>query len=659
MTIERPKTTALLFALLGALIALKSYIDVDNDLFFHIVEGRRIVTEGRIPLAEDMSFTAAGQPMVATEWLGQAAVYLVFQAAGYNGLVVYHTLLVTAALCLLWLTLSGAAWEVRAFLLALTASGLMCFYSVRIHYYTFLFFSAFLYWTRRWEEGAAWAPWAMAAALMPWANTHGGFMAGWAVLAAVACLDAWRSRRLSALAPLAAGTAACCVHPSGVTAFVYPIWFLFRAPPGRSMILEWKPVDFTEAPALAWLAMVACLVWAGVGSVRTRFPWSLLTLGLLAEALRGRKLIPLFLFAAAATLGTRAQGRGPLPEEGSPGRGPAGPGARRLLAAAAALIALSMGAVVLSRLSALSFPDPAASWERAYPKAAVELIARRHAGRRLFHTYAWGGYLIYKLHPGTKVFIDGRLEPYWDLLEKDYRTLVEGGPGWRELLEKHRVEVVLIKPTVMLAHLLVREKGWKPVYSDKTAIVFVRAGLDAPAARPRHPTPGHPARRGSRGKAAAKSTAEVRRPWTRRPFLCRFSGTTRNASHEDHPTPARAGIPRGAPVRRGLLGRHLHPALRRRRPARALHRVHRPAHVAVLQEGAQGLPVGLLPRQGGRDPPGRQDRLGLRGLDPHRWLGQQDHDELHQPRGRALQVRAPDATRATSSAARTRSLRSP
>ncbi|MBI5624757.1 MAG: hypothetical protein HY924_13340 [Elusimicrobia bacterium] len=465
MTPDRPRAAALLFAFLASVIAVKSYLDVDNDLFFHLVEGERIVTQGRMPLSEDLSFTAAGTPMVATEWLGQAVIHLVFRLAGYHGLVAFHTTPVTAALFLLWLTLEGAPYGARLFLLALTAMGLAGFYSVRIHYYTFLFFSAFLYWTRRWEDGASWAPWAMAGALLPWANTHGGFMAGWLVLAAVCGLDLWKSRSARSLLPLAVGTLACCLHPSGFKAFVYPVWFLFQAPPGRSLIMEWKPVDFTEKAALAWLAMIACLAWAGVGSVKTRFPWHLLTLGLLAEAVRGRKLIPLFLFAAAATLGLRSRAASlrPWQEKG--------------LRAGGLATLLCLGWVVLARARSLPFPDPAAAWERGFPKAAVELVGRRYQGRRLFHTYGWGGYLIYKLSPATKVFIDGRLEPFWELLAKDYKTINEGGPGWRDLMKKHDIEVVLIQPTSMLAHLLAADPGWKPVYSDRMSILFSRADV--------------------------------------------------------------------------------------------------------------------------------------------------------------------------------------
>ncbi|MFA6317012.1 MAG: hypothetical protein WC943_06300 [Elusimicrobiota bacterium] len=457
-----PKLTLGLFAVLAGVIAVKSYLDVDNDLFFHLVEGERIVEHGRIPLEEDLSFTAAGQPMVATEWLGQAVMHILFRAAGYHGLVIFHTMLVVGGLLLLWRTMEGASPGSRAFLLALTTMGLLPFCSVRLHYYTFLFFSAFLYWTRRWEEGASWPVWAMAASLLAWANIHGGFMAGWAILAAVCGLDLWKTRKAWSLAPLAAGTLACCIHPSGVKAFVYPIWFLFKAPPGRSLILEWLPVDFTEKPALAWLVMIACLAWAGIGSLKTRFPWALLTIGLLVEALRGRKLIPLFLFAAAATLAART--RQALPE----------PWMERSLRAGALVILLAFSWVVLRRAPALSFPDPAAGWERGYPKAAVEMIGRDYAGRRLFHTYAWGGYVLYKLSPGTKDFIDGRLEPFWEVLDKDYRTINEGRPGWRAVMEKHGIEVALIQPTSMLAHNLVADPAWKPVFSDRMAIMFVR-----------------------------------------------------------------------------------------------------------------------------------------------------------------------------------------
>ncbi|MBI5209643.1 MAG: hypothetical protein HY927_06710 [Elusimicrobia bacterium] len=501
MSVERPRTIACVFAALGILIALKSCQEVDTDLFFHIKEGERIVTQGRLPLVEDYSFTAAGRPMIATEWLAQAVIYAVFRVSGYGGLVLYHTALLLATLLILWRLLGRASpWGARLFLLALTAFGLVNFYSVRIHYYTFLFIAAFLYWIRRWEEGEAWPPWAMAASLLPWANMHGGYMAGWVMLGAVCLLGTRRGGSLSALRPWAAGTAACCIHPSGVTAFVYPIWFLFSAPASRSLVLEWTPVNFTEVTAIPYAIALVCIAWTGLKGLENPFPWGGLTLAFMVVSLRGRKLLPLFLLSAAATLGLKAE------------RHPPGPREERLLTGGAALLLAALGWVVLSRAGSLSWPNPAADWERGYPRAPVEMLAQRYPGRRLFHSYDWGGYLIYKLSPGTKVFVDGRLEPYWDILGKDYRPLIEGAPGWQGLLERHRIETVLIKPYTRLAHFLVEDKAWRAVYSDPMAILFVR---DLPA--PGVSDAGVPLRSGREGglhpaKPAGKPAAPARQP---------------------------------------------------------------------------------------------------------------------------------------------------
>jgi len=45
--------------------------------------------------------------------------------------------------------------------------------------------------------------------------------------------------------------------------------------------------------------------------------------------------------------------------------------------------------------------------EWVFPRGAVEFLERNPLPGRLFHVYAWGGYLLYRL-PDRPVFIDGR-----------------------------------------------------------------------------------------------------------------------------------------------------------------------------------------------------------------------------------------------------------
>ena len=174
---------ALFFAAWGAVFSVKILAEVDPDLFFHLKEGQRIVRDGRFPLHEEYSFTAKGRDMVATEWIPQAAGWVLFDAAGYPGVAFFHALLLLASLIALYrATGSALPGELRILLIALAAFGYMNFCAARVQAYTFLLFSLFLLWTRAWEEGSEAAPWAMAVALGFWANMLGVFMAGWFLL---------------------------------------------------------------------------------------------------------------------------------------------------------------------------------------------------------------------------------------------------------------------------------------------------------------------------------------------------------------------------------------------------------------------------------------------------------------------------------------------
>ena len=51
----------------------------------------------------------------------------------------------------------------------------------------------------------------------------------------------------------------------------------------------------------------------------------------------------------------------------------------------------------------------------------------------------------------------------------------EARPGWRDALDSWRIQAVLVPPNVRIAHALVADKGWRPVYSDPKAIIFIRA----------------------------------------------------------------------------------------------------------------------------------------------------------------------------------------
>ncbi len=108
----------------------------------------------------------------------------------------------------------------------------------------------------------------------------------------------------------------------------------------------------------------------------------------------------------------------------------------------------------------------------------------------MLSSYDWGGYLIYKLAPDNKIFVDGRLDPYWTLLD-DYGALIEAAPRWRALADAYGVEVALLPSDAPLARALARDPGWKLAGADSRAVLYARRDLAA-AVPPKTEAPQRP-----------------------------------------------------------------------------------------------------------------------------------------------------------------------
>src|SRR4051812_32355561 len=59
----------------------------DGDVSWHVAAGRWILAHGAVPSVDPFSFTAAGRPWTAMEWLADIIFASAFRIAGYAGLV--------------------------------------------------------------------------------------------------------------------------------------------------------------------------------------------------------------------------------------------------------------------------------------------------------------------------------------------------------------------------------------------------------------------------------------------------------------------------------------------------------------------------------------------------------------------------------------------
>jgi hypothetical protein len=115
----------------------------------------------------------------------------------------------------------------------------------------------------------------------------------------------------------------------------------------------------------------------------------------------------------------------------------------------------------------------AATEAELYPEAAVALLRRDHS-KRVFAHYDWGGYLLWKLYPDERVFVDGRADLYGDDLLRQFKIAIQLQNGWRGVLDGWKVETVLVPPNCALAQALFLDPAWRTVFSDAKSAIFER-----------------------------------------------------------------------------------------------------------------------------------------------------------------------------------------
>ncbi len=115
--------------------------------------------------------------------------------------------------------------------------------------------------------------------------------------------------------------------------------------------------------------------------------------------------------------------------------------------------------------------------ETRFPVAAVRAMRATGATTRVYNAFNFGGYLIYE---GVPVFVDGRaitLYPEGFLLR--FAAAYGSAAMFEQLAERYEVDTVLMPADSARARSLVvrlsGDPGWREVFRDEVAVVFVRA----------------------------------------------------------------------------------------------------------------------------------------------------------------------------------------
>jgi hypothetical protein len=473
---------------------------IDGDVWWHIRAGEQVLHTGAVSHVDTWSIVGAGRAWTSQDWLANVLLAAGNSLGpwGQTGLSFLFGAITVLAFWILWraiaLRVPQIGWASRIVWLSIGLALAGPVMGVRVQVLDLLM-AVLVVWIcwrylvdprRRWLIGLP-----VLAAV--WANLHAGWILLFLLVGAMLVGEAadrlpgrnvsgaptlsWGQLRDLGLALIAA-LVALAFNPNGLALYGYPFYTLGITSLSR-YVMEWFPasLDNLFGWLLAGFALVAVLPALIFGRRRLRTADALILVALTLMAYRAIRFLlivgpiggAIAAVVLAPILSQTSLGRRAAPILARLSAPATGSRSRLHIGLVALLVALGVGVSVLR----VSPPAQTAEIARVLPAQAVAWLDQHEPGTRIFNRYEWGGY-IGQHRPQQLVFMDGRADVYGDALLEMYVSIigVQGDP--QPVFDRYRIDYAVFPPDTPLAVWFDASAGWKRVYRDSIAAIWVR-----------------------------------------------------------------------------------------------------------------------------------------------------------------------------------------
>lgn len=448
----------------------------DPDFGWHLSQGEWMLNNQRILRQDILTWTFAGTPWSDFYWLTEVGMAAIYRFIGLNALSILFSGLVSA---MFLFSVRRIKFDIFSYLAVLAGAVLVSGFSgIRPQVISWAYFLLLFYLLNRFNLIRIFY---LPLLFVLWANTHISFILGLGLLSAyivIEIIDLFRQKKThlslsdtqTILKLLSAGILsllATLVNPYGISLW-RTVLLTINSPLDRNNIMEYASANFHTPFSWLYLVWFVLWFWATKGfkedSKRCLLIMFLFLLGLYAV-----RFMPLFILLTLPQVISsvslfehnqlmRMVKKGRVLTLG-----------RIYLAVFTIVICLQMVVTTVWDLNS----DGQIAKTREYPKDAIVWLKNNYNGERLFSLYDWGGYISWKA-PQAKVFINGRM-PSWKKDSRnifaDYLTLVQLKPGWQEIIDNYKIDMILIKKDMPLAQIL-QSYSWEIVYQQENQVVF-------------------------------------------------------------------------------------------------------------------------------------------------------------------------------------------
>jgi len=459
----------------------------DGDTGYHIRTGEIILKSWHVPTEDPFSNQRPPLKWTTHEWLAEVLMASIFKSAGLTGVVVFFALLLTITHWSLYYLLRSKSQNI----ILVTTITLLATASSSIHWLarphifslslTLIWYYLLDEFQYRNKKTLIYLPFLM----LLWVNLHAGYffalvllfiyLAGNVVHAVVGFpqhVDHHRQKAQLLLYTLLFSILACLINPIGYEILRFPA----QLTSNRFImdrVTEFMSPNFHEILPFKYMLLAVIGLLALSRKSLNLIETSLL-LVLSYMALYSARYISLYAIIAAPILLKISENTlSELP--GAVSHFVTARNANLLkidgqmkgnfwpLAGMIVVIGLAMTGTIRFRFS-----------DKIFPIGAVKFLTREHLNGKMFNDDEFGDYIIFAAWPTYQVFMDGRSDMYGEKFGAPYLKVANVQPGWKEILDKFQIEFVVFGTDSALTAALRMQPGWRPVYTDTVATIFVK-----------------------------------------------------------------------------------------------------------------------------------------------------------------------------------------
>ena len=454
------------------LLPIAFYLSVTpHDYWWYVRIGRDILETGAVPAVDTLSYTYPGRPIFYQPWLSAVIFWLAHSTGGATLTFLLKGIAISVAYALVWILTRDAGTEPKLATLLVIVVGFSTSgnWSMRPQILAYPLFAICLWVVWQWQHNRTVLMWLLPLAVFLWANIHGSFILAFVLMGSALIFGAGDRRQLAVW--LGISLLVTFINPHGMFVWQF-VSDMLTSPSDQLFATEWRPPVNTGWQMnifFAWLLLFIPLAAFSPRRLST-LEW-IWFIGFGWLALSGLRYVIWFMFIMTTLTGALLTDL-----------------AGRFLSAPSSTsnphINWILGGAMLI-LPCMMLPGIRESWwddaPPPYHEATTPIQATQWLDEHpllpgpLFAEYTFSSYLTFAL-PSRPVWIDNRFNAYPPEHWEKYQAITAAKPEWESVLEKDRVNLLLLSLHTQpaLTEAVEESNEWCEQYRDTDAVIFAR-----------------------------------------------------------------------------------------------------------------------------------------------------------------------------------------